>query len=78
MGSVVDALSVTDADEVMLSTAQGQTVRISCKDIRICSRNTQGVKLLTLNEGDKLVAIARVISEQQEEAAEGVEEQKKA
>jgi len=77
VGSVVGALSVTDADEVMLSTAQGQTVRISCKDIRICGRNTQGVKLLTLNEGDKLVAIARVISEQQEEAAEGAEEQKK-
>jgi DNA gyrase subunit A len=73
VGSVVGALSVTDNDEVMLSTAQGQTVRISCKDIRICGRNTQGVKLLTLNEGDKLVAIARVITEQQEEAAEGAE-----
>jgi DNA gyrase subunit A len=73
VGDVVGALSVTDADEVMLSTAQGQTVRISCKDIRICGRNTQGVKLLTLNEGDKLVAIARVISEQQEEAAEAAE-----
>jgi len=77
VGDVVGALSVTDNDEVMLSTAQGQTVRISCKDIRICGRNTQGVKLLTLNEGDKLVAIARVITEQQEEAAEGSESEKK-
>ena len=72
-GSVVGALNVTDADEVMLSTAQGQTVRTGCKDIRICGRNTQGVKLINLNEGDKLVAIARVISEQQEEATEGPE-----
>ncbi len=78
VGSVVGALSVTDTDEVMLSTAQGQTVRTGCKDIRICGRNTQGVKLVTLNQGDKLVAIARVISEQQEEAAEGAEEDKKA
>jgi DNA gyrase subunit A len=76
VGSVVGALSVTDADEVMLSTSQGQTVRTGCKDIRLCGRNTQGVKLINLNEGDKLVAIARVISEQQEEAAEGQEGQK--
>jgi DNA gyrase subunit A len=76
VGSVVGALSVTDTDEIMLSTSQGQTVRTSCKDIRIAGRNTQGVKLIDLNEGDKLVAIARVISEQQENAAEIVEEEK--
>ena len=76
VGSVVGALSVTDTDEIMLSTSQGQTVRTSCKDIRIAGRNTQGVKLIDLNEGDKLVAIARVISEQQEAAAETAEEEK--
>ena len=76
VGSVVGALSVTDTDEIMLSTSQGQTVRTSCKDIRIAGRNTQGVKLIDLKEGDKLVAIARVISEQQEAAAETVEEEK--
>jgi len=76
VGSVVGALSVTDIDEVMLSTSQGQTVRTGCKDIRICGRNTQGVKLINLNEGDKLVAIARVISEQQEDEAEGNTQQK--
>jgi len=76
VGSVVGALSVTDTDEIMLSTSQGQTVRTSCKDIRIAGRNTQGVKLIDLNAGDKLVAIARVISEQQENAAETAEEEK--
>jgi DNA gyrase subunit A len=76
VGSVVGALSVTDSDEIMLTTSQGQTVRTNCKDIRIAGRNTQGVKLIDLNEGDKLVAIARVISEQQEEAAEVAEEEK--
>src|SRR5436190_14784768 len=59
-GCVVGALSVRDTDEIMLSTSQGQTVRTSCKDIRIAGRNTQGVKLINLNQGDKLVAIARV------------------
>ncbi len=67
---------VTSGYEVMLSTAQGQTVRTGCNDIRIAGRNTQGVKLLTLNEGDILVAIARVITEQQEEAAEAGSEKK--
>ena len=76
VGSVVGALTVTDADEVMLSTAQGQTVRTGCKDIRVAGRNTQGVKLVNLNEGDKLVAIARVISEQQEDEAEGNTQEK--
>ena len=76
VGSVVGALSVTDTDEIMLSTSQGQTVRTSCKDIRVAGRNTQGVKLIDLNEGDKLVAIARVISEQQEQEAETAEADK--
>jgi len=77
VGSVVGALTVTDADEIMLSTAQGQTVRTPCKDIRTAGRNTQGVKLINLEKGDKLVAIARVISEQQEEAAGGADAEKK-
>jgi DNA gyrase subunit A len=76
VGSVVGALSVTDADEVMLTTSQGQTVRTGCKDIRIAGRNTQGVKLINLERGDKLVALARVISEQQEQAAESADEAK--
>jgi DNA gyrase subunit A len=78
VGCVVGALTVTDADEIMLTTSQGQTVRTNCKDIRVAGRNTQGVKLIDLNKGDKLVAIARVISEQQEEAAETSEADKKA
>ena len=44
-------------------------VRTFVKDIREAGRNTQGVKVINLGEGDKLVAIAPVISEQQEEAA---------
>jgi DNA gyrase subunit A len=48
-------------------------VRTPVKDIREAGRNTQGVKLINLNAGDKLTAIARVISESQEEipGAEG-------
>ena len=68
-GCVVGALTVTDADEIMLLTQQGQMVRTPVKDIREAGRNTQGVKLVNLSPGDKLTAIARVISETSEEAA---------
>jgi DNA gyrase subunit A len=72
-GGVVGALSVRDTDEIMLITAGGQMVRIFVRDIREAGRNTQGVKLIDLSEGDKLQAIAPVISEQQEDAAAGQE-----
>ncbi|MGD0258217.1 MAG: DNA gyrase subunit A [Verrucomicrobiota bacterium] len=75
-GAVVGALTVRDADEIMLMTTGGQMVRIFVKDIREAGRNTQGVKLINLGEGDKLQAIAPVISEQQEDAAAGQEEAK--
>jgi DNA gyrase subunit A len=75
-GGVVGALTVRDADEIMLITTGGQLVRIFVKDIREAGRNTQGVKLINLAEGDKLQAIAPVISEQQEAEAAGPEETK--
>jgi DNA gyrase subunit A len=68
-GAVVGALTVHEADEIMLITTGGQMVRIFVKDIREAGRNTQGVKLMNLEGDDKLQAIAPVISEQQEEAA---------
>jgi len=68
-GHVVGALTVRDSDEIMLITIGGQMVRTFVKDIREAGRNTQGVKLINLAEGDKLQAIAPVISEQQEDAA---------
>ena len=73
-GAVVGALTVRDTDEIMLITTGGQMVRIFVKDIREAGRNTQGVKLINLGEGDKLQAIAPVISEQQEDAAAGQDE----
>jgi DNA gyrase subunit A len=67
-GNVVGALTVKDADEIMLITYGGQMVRTAVKDIREAGRNTQGVKLINLDSGDRLQAIAQVISEAQEEA----------
>jgi DNA gyrase subunit A len=69
-GGVIGALAVRDTDEIMLITVGGQMVRTFVRDIREAGRNTMGVKLVNLDAGDKLQAIARVISESQEEAAD--------
>ena len=68
-GAVVGALTVRDADEIMLITVKGQMVRACVKDIREAGRNTQGVKLIELDSGDKLQAIASVIGEDKEDSA---------
>ena len=63
-GGVVGALTVKDADEIMLITSGGQMVRTFVKDIRETGRNAMGVRLVDLDPGDKLQAIAPVISEE--------------
>ncbi|MCP5518185.1 MAG: DNA gyrase subunit A [Verrucomicrobiales bacterium] len=69
-GGVVGALTVRDADEIMLITVGGQMVRTRVHEIRETSRNTQGVKLINLDEGDRLQAIAPVIADEDERADE--------
>ena len=60
-GPVVGAVTVTDEDELMLMTSTGQSIRIRVAEIRETGRNAQGVKLLTLKEGEKLQDISRFI-----------------
>jgi DNA gyrase subunit A len=69
-GNVVGALTVTDADELMLITTKGQLIRTRVKEIRETGRNAMGVKLLTLRESEKLQAIAPVVSQAEEAKAE--------
>ncbi len=73
-GVVVGALTVRDADEIMLITAAGQMVRTFVKDIATYGRNTQGVKLINLEANDRLQAIAPVISEEREVTDSGPDE----
>ncbi len=72
-GNVVGALTVKDDDEIMLITVGGQMVRISVRGLREVGRNTQGVKLINLDEKDKLQAIAPVISEETAEGENGAQ-----
>ncbi|HEY2951818.1 MAG TPA: DNA gyrase subunit A [Verrucomicrobiae bacterium] len=69
-GGVCGALTVRDTDEIMLITVGGQMVRIAVNGVREAGRNTQGVKLINLAEGDKLQAIAPVIVEEHEDTTE--------
>ncbi|MFY8217054.1 MAG: DNA gyrase C-terminal beta-propeller domain-containing protein, partial [Chthoniobacterales bacterium] len=62
-GKVVGALTVTDADEIMLITSGGQMVRTRVSEIREIGRNAMGVKLIGLAAGEKLQAVAPVVSE---------------
>ena len=72
-GPVVGSLSVEEPDELMLMTDGGQSIRIRVSDVRETGRNAQGVKLVTLNEGEKLQAVARVMpdDEEDEESEDG-------
>lgn len=59
-GNVVGALCVTDSDGMVMISSSGQTVRITMRDLRVMGRNTQGVKLVNLKDGDYLVAIQKI------------------
>ena len=59
-GQVVAIKEVTDSDELMLVTRNGVINRQPANQIRVIGRNTQGVRLINLDEGDELVDLARL------------------
>jgi DNA gyrase subunit A len=71
-GKVVSINSVRNGDEIMLITAQGMVTRSKVDDIRIVGRNTQGVRVMNLNEGDKIVSVAKVAQESENGTGEPV------
>jgi DNA gyrase subunit A len=66
-GKVIWVREVTDEDELMLTSKNGMMVRVPVKDIRIQGRNTMGVTIMRLNKGDKLVSVAKIIEEENNE-----------
>jgi DNA gyrase subunit A len=67
--AVAGALAVRDSDQIMLLTAGGQSVRTKVDGIRETGRGAKGVRLVNLDANDKLLAIARVVESDEEEAA---------
>ncbi|MEC7839481.1 MAG: DNA topoisomerase (ATP-hydrolyzing) subunit A [Chlamydiota bacterium] len=59
-GQVIGAKTVEDTDGIIMMSSQGQTIRISMQDVRVMGRNTQGVRLANVKEGDNLVVIQKL------------------
>ncbi|AMN46863.1 DNA gyrase subunit A [Steroidobacter denitrificans] len=70
-GRVVGALLVRPEDEIMLISSSGTLVRTPVEEISIQGRNTQGVRLIRLDDGDRLVGLERILAEGGEDVAEG-------
>ncbi len=69
-GKVVAIKEVLDEDELMLITQRGMIIRLPVKTIKVIGRNTQGVRLINLESGDKVTDVARVIKSEEEEKVE--------
>ena len=63
-GPVVYSYQVNDQDQLMIITGQGKIIRLRAGDISVIGRNTQGVKLIDLGEGEKVVAVAKVMEDE--------------
>ena len=64
-----------DEDEVLMMTARGKIQRIVAGDISLIGRNTQGVRIMSLDEGDTLAAVVRVPRDDESDADAGATEE---
>jgi len=71
-GYVVSARLVHDSQHLLVSTNTGQSIRMRCSDVSVIGRNTQGVKLMDLHEGEHVTSVA-LIDEEEAVAVESAE-----
>jgi len=69
-GKVVSILPVTEEEEVIVISQQGQLIRTRAAEISMIGRNAQGVRIMRIDEGDKVVAVSRAPKEEISEAEE--------
>ena len=67
VGKLIALMEVVDRDELVIISTQGMIIRQSVKDLRVMGRNTQGVRVIRLNEHDSIADIARVVPEEEDE-----------
>ncbi len=65
-GPVCGVMQVTDVDDIMIVTDGGKVIRSRSKEIPVIGRNTQGVRLISLDEGEKVVTVARLAEDEGE------------
>ncbi|VVB87120.1 DNA gyrase subunit A [uncultured archaeon] len=65
-GNVVDIRTVHEDDEIMVTTSKGIIIRVPVSGIRVQGRNTQGVRIMNVEESDRVVGVARLAMEEEE------------
>ncbi|MGD1006412.1 MAG: DNA gyrase subunit A [Ignavibacteriaceae bacterium] len=73
VGKMIAMMEVVDGDEFVIISSKGMVIRQSIKAIRVMGRNTQGVRVIRLNEGDKIADIAKVVPEEEGENIENID-----
>jgi DNA gyrase subunit A len=74
-GCVVDIKQVNDENDLMLITDQGKIIRMPVAGFSVIGRNTQGVRLMVTEEGERIVAVARLAEKEEIEEGDGDEEE---
>ncbi len=64
-GPVIDVTAVRDSDDVVISSTNGMVTRMHAQEIRVVGRNTQGVRVISLKDGDKVASLAKVAQEEE-------------
>ena len=72
-GPVIASFPVLDSDDVMLVTNEGRIIRSPVNDIRIASRNTQGVTLFSIDKGEKVVSVTAIPAVEEDEEGDNDE-----
>ena len=67
-GDIVGAVQVGESDEIMLISNQGTLVRTRAEEISVLGRNTQGVRLINLRDGEQLVGLERIVETEEEDS----------
>jgi len=66
IGPLVAVLEVTDSDDMMIITKAGTAIRMHIEEVRLSGRNTQGVRLINLREGDEITSVTQIAREEEE------------
>ncbi len=69
-GRVIGVQQVTEEDQLMLISNKGKIIRLRIKDIRVIGRNTQGVRLIELEDGERVVSLARLAEKEEDDEVE--------
>jgi len=64
VGKMISLMEVVDKDELVIITKKGLVIRQAVKNLRVIGRNTQGVRVINLKEGDSIADIAKVVMEE--------------